>query len=541
MATAARGRLVARRAERQVPRRALRRPVPAPALALREPGRLLVRRAASTSRRRRSTTSTRWPASSRASAGRCSAACRPSVVHVALSTVSGARRARRPGSSTSGALSAPSRTSSDLTRIEVRDLAQAYRLGERDVLHGTLREAIAGAARARRSTARAAARRDRETLWALDDVSLRRRARRGARHHRPERRRQDHAAEDPLPDHRADRGRGAHLGPRRLAARGRHRLPPRADRPREHLPERRDPRHAAARDRAQVRRDRRVRRGRALHRHAGQALLERDVRAARVRGRGAPRARDPDRRRGARGRRRGVPAQVPRQDGRGQRARAGRCCSSATTWRRSPRSPTAASGSTQGACARSGDPAADRRRVPARGTRVSEPGYADLTDPELRARRRRSRRTGEVLFESRAPRRRGRRDRPASSSRASRCAIELGLRVASRRDRLEVLLKFTTLEGMLVFTLTSGIARRRPRPGRVRAAGRDPERPLRRGRYTLDLYVLTSVAAGLPATARSSSRSSARASPSARPARVRATTSASSTSSRSGARSGRGR
>ena len=39
-------------------------------------------------------------------------------------------------------------------------------------------------------------------------------------------------------------GRGAHPGPRRLAARGRHRLPPRADRPREHLPERRDPRHA---------------------------------------------------------------------------------------------------------------------------------------------------------------------------------------------------------------------------------------------------------------------------------------------------------
>ena len=35
------------------------------------------------------------------------------------------------------------------------------------------------------------------------------------------------------------------------AARGRHRLPPRADRPREHLPERRDPRHAArARSRA---------------------------------------------------------------------------------------------------------------------------------------------------------------------------------------------------------------------------------------------------------------------------------------------------
>ena len=47
------------------------------------------------------------------------------------------------------------------------------------------------------------------------------------------------------PHHRADRGRGRHLRPRRQPARGRHRLPPRADRPREHLPQRRDPRHDA--------------------------------------------------------------------------------------------------------------------------------------------------------------------------------------------------------------------------------------------------------------------------------------------------------
>ena len=99
-------------------------------------------------------------------------------------------------------------------------------------------------------------------------------------------------------------GRARAPRPRRLAARGRNRLPRRADRAREHLPERRDPRHAQARDRAQVRRDRRVRRGRAVPRHAGQALLERDVHAARVRGRRPPRARDPARRRGAGGRRR---------------------------------------------------------------------------------------------------------------------------------------------------------------------------------------------------------------------------------------------
>ena len=65
----------------------------------------------------------------------------------------------------------------------------------------------------------------------------------------------------------------------------------------------------------QVPRDRRVRRRRAVHRHAGEAILERDVRPARVRRRSAPRARGPADRRGARGRRRGVPASLPRAHG----------------------------------------------------------------------------------------------------------------------------------------------------------------------------------------------------------------------------------
>ena len=75
--------------------------------------------------------------------------------------------------------------------------------------------------------------------------------RRGRRHHRPQRRGQEHAAEDPLPDHRADDAAAPIMRGRvGVAARGRHRLPPRADRPREHLPQRRDPRHDAGRDRA---------------------------------------------------------------------------------------------------------------------------------------------------------------------------------------------------------------------------------------------------------------------------------------------------
>ena len=50
------------------------------------------------------------------------------------------------------------------------------------------------------------------------------------------------------PHHRADDGRRRDPRPRRVAAGGRHRLPPGADGPGEHLPERRDPRHAEARE-----------------------------------------------------------------------------------------------------------------------------------------------------------------------------------------------------------------------------------------------------------------------------------------------------
>ena len=70
-------------------------------------------------------------------------------------------------------------------------------------------------------------------------------ARRAGQHHRPQRRRQDDPAQDPVAHHRADRGPGRDHGAGRQPARGRHRLPSRADRPREHLPERRHPRHDA--------------------------------------------------------------------------------------------------------------------------------------------------------------------------------------------------------------------------------------------------------------------------------------------------------
>ena len=68
-----------------------------------------------------------------------------------------------------------------------------------------------------------------------------------------------------------------------------------------------------ARDRAALRRDRRVRRAEGVHRRAGEDLLVRHVHASRLRGGDPRRSRRAARRRGARRRRRGLHAQVPRQ------------------------------------------------------------------------------------------------------------------------------------------------------------------------------------------------------------------------------------
>ena len=92
------------------------------------------------------------------------------------------------------------------------------------------------------------------------------------------------------------------------------RLQPRADRPREHLPQRVAARRLARRRPPPLRRHRRLRRARALHRHAGADLFVRHVHAPRLRRRGPPRSRDRAGRRGVRRRRRALPAQVPAHD-----------------------------------------------------------------------------------------------------------------------------------------------------------------------------------------------------------------------------------
>jgi lipopolysaccharide transport system ATP-binding protein len=54
----------------------------------------------------------------------------------------------------------------------VRGLAKRYRLGESDVLHGSLRDAFAAAAAAALHRARGRTRAERESFWALDHVTF---------------------------------------------------------------------------------------------------------------------------------------------------------------------------------------------------------------------------------------------------------------------------------------------------------------------------------------------------------------------------------
>ncbi len=146
---------------------------------------------------------------------------------------------------------------------------------------------------------------------------LRGRLGRGGRHHRPERCRQEHPAQDHQPDHRPHHRPHRARRPGGQPPRGGDRIPSRAHRAGERLPQRDPARHAPQGDRRALRRHRGVRRDRAIPRHPGQAVLDRDVHPAGLRRGRPPGQRDPGGRRGAgRGRLR-LPGQVPPQDARG--------------------------------------------------------------------------------------------------------------------------------------------------------------------------------------------------------------------------------
>jgi lipopolysaccharide transport system ATP-binding protein len=123
---------------------------------------------------------------------------------------------------------------------------------------------------------------------------------------------------------------------------------------------------------------------------------------------------------------------------------------------------------------------------------VSEqPGFADLRDPKIRVGVPKQTHK-QILFESV---RLLDADGRTSGVFFERDALqlELGFRSTTAAGRLEVLCKFSTLEGVLVFTLASGAMDVEVEPGPFTLTVDVPALPLRRGRYVVDLYALTSL------------------------------------------------
>jgi lipopolysaccharide transport system ATP-binding protein len=118
-----------------------------------------------------------------------------------------------------------------------------------------------------------------------------------------------------------------------------------------------------------------------------------------------------------------------------------------------------------------------------------EPGFADLTDPKLRHGVPKQIQR-EILFESIRLADGG--DRTTGiffEKEPMRIVVSLRSRIATRR--LELLCKVLSLEGTLVFTLTSGLLEDPIEPGPVELAVEIPSLPLRRGNYAIDLYLMT--------------------------------------------------
>jgi lipopolysaccharide transport system ATP-binding protein len=122
---------------------------------------------------------------------------------------------------------------------------------------------------------------------------------------------------------------------------------------------------------------------------------------------------------------------------------------------------------------------------------AGKPGFANLSDPELRHGD--PKRThGDVRFQWV----RVRDDVGDASSvvfTGEALHLDLGLRSAIAAKRLEVLCIISTLDGVLVFTLMTGELRVDLEPLDYELTVTVPFNQLRSGRYAVDLYVLTGV------------------------------------------------
>ena len=140
---------------------------------------------------------------------------------------------------------------------------------------------------------------------------------------------------------------------------------------------------------------------------------------------------------------------------------------------------------------RIGDPAEVVAEYLSEGHLALQPGVADLTDPGLRhgvAKQTHK----EVLFE-RVQLVDGAGETTGIFFENEPMRIVLSLRSHIATSTLEVLTKVSTLDGTLVFTLTSGQRDVELRPGAVELDVEIPTLPLRRGGYRIDLYALTGV------------------------------------------------
>ncbi len=120
---------------------------------------------------------------------------------------------------------------------------------------------------------------------------------------------------------------------------------------------------------------------------------------------------------------------------------------------------------------------------------AGRPGFADLSDPKLREGI--AKKTSkQVLFDW--VRLVDAEGKPSDVFfEGDPLTIELGLESTIDSNRLEALCFVSSLEGILVFTLTSGLLDVDLRPGSAELKVTIPRNQLRIGRYTLDLYVLT--------------------------------------------------